>query len=562
MNTKSAPARRPAAVLALILFITLAALVYEGRTPWCACGGYAIWISDVWSSHCSQHLLDPYSFTHLCHGLIFAMALGVLASRWTVARRFVTAAAIASAWEVAENSTWIIERYRAETMSLNYLGDSIVNAMGDIGCCALGFGIAQSVGKLKTTILFLASELILLFTIHDNLTLNVIMLAHPVAAIKEWQTAARGSTVNVHNSAELRGALASVKANTTILLAPGDYEGGLSAANVRGEAGKPVVIAAADPKKRPVIRGGSTGLHLSGAAHLELRDLTFEAAEHNGINLDDGGKTDTPAHHLTLRRLQLSRIGSGGNHDGIKLSGVSDFLVENCSVDGWGTGGGSGIDMVGCHKGVIENCNFKNTDQGGTGVQMKGGSGNIVVRRNRFESAGSRAINIGGSTGREYFRPALVKPPFAEARDITIEGNLIRGSEASLAFVGVDGATVRFNTLYVPVKWAIRILQETRDDGFVACRNGKFTDNIIVFRSTQWGEGGVNVGSGTEPSTFTFERNVWYCDDTPARSKPRLPVTERDGVYGTAPKFKNVESGDFHQAADSATRNAGMDGLR
>jgi hypothetical protein len=106
---------------------------------------------------------------------------------------------------------------------------------------------------------------------------------------------------------------------------------------------------------------------------------------------------------------------------------------------------------------------------------------------------------------------------------------------APVAFVGVDGAVVRYNTFEQPGRWALRILQENRSAGFTGCRNGSFTDNLVVFESSRWAEGGVNVGPGTAPETFTFARNWWYCSDRPARSQPRLPVPEQDGVYGRDP---------------------------
>ena len=102
----------------------------------------------------------------------------------------------------------------------------------------------------------------------------------------------------------------------------------------------------------------------------------------------------------------------------------------------------------------------------------------------------------------------------------------------AVAFAGVDGAVVRFNTIERPARWALRILQENKAPGFVACRNGQFTDNLIVFDSTRWSEGGVNIGAGTAPETFTFARNWWYCTDHPEQSRPKLPTAETGGVYG------------------------------
>jgi hypothetical protein len=133
----------------------------------------------------------------------------------------------------------------------------------------------------------------------------------------------------------------------------------------------------------------------------------------------------------------------------------------------------------------------------------------------------------------QFFRPPLVPgQDHAEAHNLIVEGNYFVGSSVPVAFVGVDGAQVRFNTIENPGRWAIRILQENKAPGFVPSRKGVFTDNLIVFDSTRWSEGGVNVGGGTAPETFEFERNWWIATDQPARSRPRLPTPEKDGVYG------------------------------
>jgi hypothetical protein len=233
--------------------------------------------------------------------------------------------------------------------------------------------------------------------------------------------------------------------------------------------------------------------------------------------------------------LKVSDVGPQGNRDGIKLSGVADFVVEQCTVERWGANG-SGIDMVGCHRGLVCSNLFRHQHPAGdNGVQTKGGSSDIVVRHNRFEDAGQRGVNIGGSTGLQFFRPPIADSGNAEARNILVEGNTFIGSSAAVAFVGVDGATVRSNIIQKPRRWAFRILQENSAPSFLKSRKGVFSDNVIVFDSTAWSEGGVNIGGGTAPETFTFERNWWYCADQPARSKPRLPTAERDGVYGRKP---------------------------
>jgi hypothetical protein len=364
-----------------------------------------------------------------------------------------------------------------------------------------------------------------------------------VVALLLASAVAAGSAAERHvrTPDEFRAAVAAAAPGTRILLAAGHYGGGYQFPNLRGEPGKPIVIAAADLRNPPVFADARVGLHLSNPAHLELHHLAFTRLSGNGINVDDGGlgRGDAGAHHIVLRGLRVSDVGDKGNQDCIKLSGLWDFRVVDCTIERWGTGGGSGIDLVGCHRGVIEGNTIRHTSPAPpncTGVQCKGGSSDIAIRGNRFEEAGGRAVNIGGSTGLQFFRPALSpEGEYAEARDIRVEGNTFVGGIAPVAFAGADGGVVRFNTIENPGRWAVRIVQENRAPGFVASRNGEFTDNVIVFTSSRWASGGVNIGGGTAPETFVFARNWWYCADQPARSEPTLPTKEKDGVYGRDP---------------------------
>ncbi len=369
--------------------------------------------------------------------------------------------------------------------------------------------------------------------------------------------------VIVGDERQLRDAVSQAQPGTMILIEPGVYRGGFYFTDVNGQPDKPIIIAGLDPDNPPIIKGGDEGIHFVEASYLQLHNLVLTGARQNGLNIDDGTSYDTPAHHIVLRGLAVSDVGPDGNRDGIKLSGVDDFRIENCTVVRWSSDG-SAIDIVGCHNGVIENSRFSHTvTDTGSGIQAKGGSRHIRIRRNRFENAGARAIAIGGSTGFQFFRPPLSqwKGPLWEARDIVVEGNAFIGSSAPIAFVGVDGAVVRFNTLYRPKRWALRILQETKAPGFVPSRSGVFTDNVIVFFSSQWAEGGVNIGPDTAPETFQFARNWWYCMDDPTKSRPRLPTQEQDGVYGRDPMLRNPERGDLRLHPNSPARHVGMDGL-
>ncbi|MEZ6141545.1 MAG: right-handed parallel beta-helix repeat-containing protein [Zavarzinella sp.] len=199
-------------------------------------------------------------------------------------------------------------------------------------------------------------------------------------------------TLQVGNANEFNQAVRMAKPGDTILLAPGEYAQNFYFQNVHGTAKDPIVIAGSDPKNPPNLTGNTAPLHFSKASYLELRHLVIRGASGNGLNIDDGGDADRPSHHIQLKNLLVRDIGPRGNRDGMKLSGLDDFHVEDCILERWGSGG-SGIDMVGCHRGEILKCTFRNG--GSNAVQAKGGSANISIRKCLFYNAGERAINLG-----------------------------------------------------------------------------------------------------------------------------------------------------------------------
>jgi hypothetical protein len=159
-----------------------------GQPLWCKCGGLSLWSWDIWSSHNSQHLVDPYFFTHVLHGVVLCGLLYWLPRSVSESSRFLTAVVLEAGWEILENSPAIIERYRAATISKDYFGDSIINSGGDLIACIVGYLLARQLGFRRSIVFFLLTELILLITIRDCLILNVLMLAYPSEVIKNWQT--------------------------------------------------------------------------------------------------------------------------------------------------------------------------------------------------------------------------------------------------------------------------------------------------------------------------------------------------------------------------------------
>ncbi len=172
------------------LAIAVAAVVVlnlQGRVWWCQAGDYTPWSWDIWTSHNSQHILDPYTFTHILHGVLEYWLIGLVFWKVPLKWRFVIGIFIESSWEVAENTSYIINRYREETVSLDYFGDSIINSLADIASCALGFLIAHKIRFWKSLAFFLLTEAILIMTIRDSLIINLIMLIYPIEGIKLWQ---------------------------------------------------------------------------------------------------------------------------------------------------------------------------------------------------------------------------------------------------------------------------------------------------------------------------------------------------------------------------------------
>jgi Protein of unknown function (DUF2585) len=174
-----------AAVCVLVALIVL--LRFEGRSFICTCGRFAIWISDWCSSNTSQQLLDPYSLTHILHGFLFFWLMLLVFKRTPGGWQFFIALLLESAWEVFENTSFVVNKYRTETAALGYQGDTVVNSLGDLACALTGFLVARQLGFRRSLIVFVLVELVLILWIHDSLTLQILMLVRPVAAIKFWQ---------------------------------------------------------------------------------------------------------------------------------------------------------------------------------------------------------------------------------------------------------------------------------------------------------------------------------------------------------------------------------------
>lgn len=188
-----------AAVAAIVLLVATAALLYlMGRPLICTCGSIDLWVGEPNSSRTSQMLSDWYSPSHIVHGFLFFAGLWLVARRWPLERRFLAALVIETAWEIVENTPLIINRYREETAALGYTGDSVLNSMSDIAMMIVGFLLARRLPVWASVAVVLVLELVPLFVIRDNLTLNVWMLLAPNEAIKAWQSGGTASALIAH----------------------------------------------------------------------------------------------------------------------------------------------------------------------------------------------------------------------------------------------------------------------------------------------------------------------------------------------------------------------------
>lgn len=352
--------------------------------------------------------------------------------------------------------------------------------------------------------------------------------------------------------AGLMQAIPHVLPGDTMMIHEGIYAGGLTIFNLKGTDAKWIMIMAKE-NEEIIFQGGTNSWQMIDAAYIHIKGIIFQNQTGNGFNIDDGGDYSTPAHHIIFEKCVFRDIQATGNNDLLKMSGVDHFEIKECRFLN-GSQGGSGVDMVGCHNGIIHQCYFE--QMGSNSIQAKGGCEYIRIERNYFKNGGNRSLNLGGSTGLQYFRPLDAR---FEAARIKVLANVFVGSEAPVAFVGCIETEVINNTIYLPGKWVLRILQETVDTSrFFPCSNNIFRNNLIYKDNKVSTD--CNIGPNTMPETFIFSNNLWYHSQNPGWAGPAtLPVTDHNSLINTDPLFEDMSTENFALQPGSPAIGKGFD---
>ncbi|MBK9109837.1 MAG: right-handed parallel beta-helix repeat-containing protein [Saprospiraceae bacterium] len=338
-------------------------------------------------------------------------------------------------------------------------------------------------------------------------------------------------------------AAAAAKPGDTILIHPANYRGPFFISNLKGRRDAFIFIKGTN-RDQVIFDGGSESLHFSDAEFIHISNITVRGQTGNGMNIDDAGSLESPTKHVILDNCVFRDMAASGNNDLLKLSGLDSFIIRHCHFENGATGG-SGIDMVGCHAGTIRNNRF--IQLGSNSIQAKGASSEIEILSNHFTNGGQRTLNLGGSTGSAFFRPAGAN---YEARNILAAANIIEGSVTPVAFVGSRNVRFINNTIIRPERWILRILQESSDTSFyLSSANNSFINNIVVVNNSLSTD--VNIGPNTSPTTFKFSNNLWYHLDNANWRGPQLPVIETQGIVQMNPQFMNLLNGDYRLLSNS-----------
>ena len=384
------------------------------------------------------------------------------------------------------------------------------------------------------------------------------------------------TTIVVADNAALNAVLyGALQPGDRVEISPGTYTGYHSINGKHGTATQPITITAADPDNPPVFSTSATcGLQAIGCSYLSVKHIAFDYNRDIGLFFQHATPrpfdTLSDCHHVEVSDCTFTRTGQGdwGNHDGIKLTGVDHFAVRRCTIDGWGDGGGSGVDVVGSQYGLIDGCSLRNPQQApsgtATGITIKGGSRSVEVSGCLLYAAGKPGIQIGQDTGIQYFR----SPPGStlsdgtvvdyEAKEIEVWNNTILDNKCGIYWGKSSGGRAHHNTIVQSNTSSTERspfqISALAVAPLLQSHHGRMDHNLIVYRWKKlywWAVPFVRrTVADANTLTFTFDSNAWYQTDiaTEGQHWPNvvgalgLPTADGNAIYQIDPQLSGIDA--------------------
>ncbi len=302
-----------------------------------------------------------------------------------------------------------------------------------------------------------------------------------------------------------------------IILMPGEH-GNIALKDIHGQPGNPITIRGLHRSSPGPIRstGKAWGIHLRGCTHIVLQDLFIFGASDAGILVDSPQSDKIVTGNITIDHVVVTQTGDMvGDHDAIRLHGVSDVKISNCRIEGWTY---SAIDIVACRHVEIEKCRLTKREGYPTinGITVRAGSQNVHIQNTRFEAAGVVSVTCGGASANSEFRPPATNDAepgtLVEASDVSIDNCLFVMGHAPVAFINAQSCSFRNNTIPYAKETVIVAARQTHDPRYAKTRDISFGSNIIL-----WGPGDLRsiarIDDSLDPSTFNLETNIWWSPD-------------------------------------------------
>ena len=360
-------------------------------------------------------------------------------------------------------------------------------------------------------------------------------------------------------------AISKAEPGTAVRIMPGTYTTSIYTEKLYGTEENPIWIGGIPGQERPVFDGA--GVQIVKGAYIIIHDLEVKdiaGATGTGIHVNDGGDIKWPSetHHFIFRNLYVHDI----TYQNFKFAGLSYSWIFDCEVSWETLGQSAGLDYVGCHYTTIAYNYFH--DLKGVGIQLKGGSFEADIYGNLFINAGARAINMGGSTGEQFFRPYLVKDgTMYEGRYLRAYSNIFIGGGSTFSFVCSTDCYAVNNTVIRPKNQIFRILNEDGGNHLKLGNNGRphnntVSNNIFYYGNDLTGEA-INISfelTKDDKKSFIMQNNLFYNADNKSASRPyNIGDFKHDGTIAKDPLFEDVLNNNFDLASDSPAAAAGSE---